>query len=630
MELRFKYNNRDILACSLYLIIRMLTRYWIVLVIALVITLVSMETEGLILFGSFLLCWFLLLFFLLRERLCKLDAQIKIKEGILTLTTVKVYERYYCDEIERVRKTRKHIWLDLKMKGIQIAVIAIPVSALDGKMEPQEFLEFFERQKDYACQLDKTAWISGQPPGTLMSEGSDSGEPEFHMEILWTREMVEAVNLRNMQIQYIKEFAGSFRRRILLGFTIVWLIMFVTQILLKREQIFAMVYSGIALLVVTAVIFSGSKNPPPANRIGKLTSSFLVKSYGIAKEAVLSQISVSERGICVREAGRELTVKWERMKYLLELNGWFLIYSAEKQLLVNIPAEALNGAEEQERFTEYCSRHGVEYRLLQEEKSSRIAKYVISCALVLGITFAIVLIQKAVDTVMYDLSEQIAEQSAEQTTEYVFRPEEFEDYIPIEKQVSVLKSLDIRIPQSLVEEEQAWMEEHPRAHEWLEARPYYMILGDLGFPEYDEETYEVTSYSNQAYTLYWDEAYDLAVSYTELLNGVNAMSRGEYTLTSPAVLLDGVDETDGTGTVQIYFLLNGTPYLYTLTADSDWLDTSVLRCINDALGKENVSGRLYALDDDGWSCVLFYRDKAWASEFARKTGIRLVMEYTDK
>lgn len=40
-------------------------------------------------------------------------------------------------------------------------------------------------------------------------------------------------------------------------------------------------------------------------------------------------------------------------------------------------------------------------------------------------------------------------------------------------------------------------------------------------------------------------------------------------------------------------------------------------------------GGLYALDDDGWSCVLFYRDKAWASEFARKTGIRLVMEYTD-
>ena len=89
----------------------------------------------------------------------------------------------------------------------------------------------------------------------------------------------------------------------------------------------------------------------------------------------------------------------------------------------------------------------------------------------------------------------------------------------------------------------------------------------------------------------------LPVSYTHL-------SRGEYTLTSPAVILDGVDMDSLTGTTQIYFLLNGTPYLYELEADGYYLDTRVLRCLNEAFGKEQIPGRLYGADYDGWSCIL--------------------------
>lgn len=627
MEFKYRYRNREFLECGWYLAIKGLRRFWFIPTLAAVVLSaiglrISLEPESRILWivvqiiSKFLICFggfgaaiFLAAFFLARERFRGRDMKIEIRDGVLTVFAGKACSKSSCGDIVCARKKGGPVWIELERKGMENSTMMLPSAVFASKEEQLEFLEFLERQRKYAQQLDKAEWWDSQ-------EHSGNKTAAFVISVLWDEEMIEEVRLREEQIRNMKEFSGARNRSGVFVLGILWVLLLLTEVLRGDVQLFRMFVFGIVMVVFYGIAYGGT------NKLGKKGKARIKKQKN-PKEPILSEILIQEQGICLREEKIEVTVSWEEVGYLLELDRWFLIYSTKKWALLHFPKDALGEEKEQRQFVEYCGSKGMEYRLLEdngaEKKHRLLAPFLFVTVLALG-----ALILGAIVNSLPDLDVH-----TEETVPYVFHPEDFEDYIPIEKQVSVLKSLDIRIPQSLVEEEQTWMEEHPQAHEWVEARPYYMLLSDLGFPEYDEETYEITSYSSQAYTLYWDEAYDLTASYTELLNGVNALSCGEFTLTSPAVLTEGMDETDWTGTVQIYFLLNGTPYLYDLEVDSDWLDTSVLRCLNDALGKEKIPGRIYAMDDEGWSCVLFYRNREWASEFARKTGIRLVMEYAD-
>lgn len=642
MEFQYKYGAREIRNCGWYLTCKVLRMFWIVPVLAAVIynfkkihMLFSQDGQALPaavqIAGRTLFCFvgfvgiiFLVTVYLSRERFANQDMGMKIEDGLLTVTQGSVSACYSCTGIVRVQEMGGAVWIEWERSKGKKDTLMIPSAVFSSKEERQRFLKFLERQREYARQLDATEWSVDENTRSHMDSEQDGSGEAFCMNVLWTEDMLREARLRSRQIQSMKGFSKRKKLLDLYMFGLVWLVVLLQQMLWRRADMFQMILFGIIMVLLYGINCNDSR------KLGKKRKPPIDKSKGM-KESLLSKILVGEQGICVWEQGSQLSVDWKAMGYLLELDHWYLIYSTEKRELLHFPADAVGGRKEQADFVEYCRSKGLEYRLLGEEKALGKHKPHTLLKVVVGLFVGlIILFTVLVGPPKRQISNNaLSEEVVEETTEYVFNPEDFENYIPLEKQVGVLKSLGIRIPEALVAEERDWMETYPRAHEWLEARPYYMLLSDLGFPDYDEETYEIISYSNQAYSLYWDEAYDVGTSYTELLNGINALSRGEFSLTSPAVLTDGMDAAKQTGTVQIYFLLNGKPYLYDLKVDSDWLDTSILRCLNDALGKEKVSGRIYALDDDGWSCVLFYRDKEWASEFARKTGLHLIMEYVD-
>lgn len=63
-----------------------------------------------------------------------------------------------------------------------------------------------------------------------------------------------------------------------------------------------------------------------------------------------------------------------------------------------------------------------------------------------------------------------------------------------------------------------------------------------------------------------------------------------------------------------------------LQVSHDWLDNSVIKKLNGILAQ--LPGRegdrwIYACDDGGQGAILFYRDRAWARKFEKRTGIEL-------
>lgn len=322
--------------------------------------------------------------------------------------------------------------------------------------------------------------------------------------------------------------------------------------------------------------------------------------------------------------------KWEQVKVLLETQELFAFYMKDGTFLF-FPKSVIETEADRQEFREYCISHGVEYhrdRYVLKDNPHRLQGF--SSKTFRWFAVAVTVVAVAGNILMAMLSlhgGRWADRAvAANETEFVFRPEDYPDYLPLENQIGVLKSLGFQIAPDVIESMKESMEEWQGSRAWIEGSPYYAILSELGYPELDDETWEVTGFSEQAYWFDW-EGYDLSEDYIEILNGVSAMSGDEFLLTNPAENLDRVDWDEWTGIIEVSFLVNGTPYQYEVKMEGDWLDIHIVKDINDALEQEQVPGRVYAMEDNGQGCILFYRDAKWVKEFERKTGIRLATEF---
>ncbi len=203
-----------------------------------------------------------------------------------------------------------------------------------------------------------------------------------------------------------------------------------------------------------------------------------------------------------------------------------------------------------------------------------------------------------------------------------FQPELYPDYVPLEEQVKVLGELGILVPEEDIETLQNSMAEDEQSRIWIEGYPYYTLLSYLGMPEWDQETWEVTSYPDQAFWFDW-EAFDLEESYREILSSINDMSGGSCAVTDIQIDMSEVDWEDGGGRIAVRFQVNGVAQECTVAVENDWLDPVFLEYINRGLKAAGVTERIYAMDDGGQGSILFFRNRDWAKEFEKKTGVRL-------
>ena len=82
----------------------------------------------------------------------------------------------------------------------------------------------------------------------------------------------------------------------------------------------------------------------------------------------------------------------------------------------------------------------------------------------------------------------------------------------MEEQVKVLEELGIQVPEEAVKALGQAMEGDSHSRIWIEGYPYYALLTAVGAPEWDEETWQVTGFSDQVFWFDW-EAFDLEGTY---------------------------------------------------------------------------------------------------------------------
>ncbi len=321
----------------------------------------------------------------------------------------------------------------------------------------------------------------------------------------------------------------------------------------------------------------------------------------------------------VMEKGEhEAVFDWKKFAGIVEFEDCYLFVGKD-----------LNGfclrnkdEEDQEKlqsFIAYCRERG-SYEVYKEPEKWSLGKKiftVIICILILFVIGAAGITKAAVEQSERDDLQE----------EFIFYPEEYEDYLPLEQQLEVLEQLGFTISQESLDDIQDWMtgEYAEYGRLYVEGYPYYELLMELGYRKYDEETWEVVEYSKQAYWLDF-EGWDISTDYIEILKGVAAMSDGELEFTDMQEDIYNVNWEKGTGAIDVTFKCNGNPYEFEAKVINDWIDADFIGYINEVLDKEGYTKNLYACYDNGQGNILFYRDDAWAKRFVELTGILLGLE----
>lgn len=210
----------------------------------------------------------------------------------------------------------------------------------------------------------------------------------------------------------------------------------------------------------------------------------------------------------------------------------------------------------------------------------------------------------------------------EETGPFVFIPDEYPDYMPLEVQVMVLESLGIQTPDGeAMMRFHKWMEEDAYYRAYMEGTPCVGILSEIGYGDYDGET-DTYSYNPTVYWLDY-EVWDIKQDYIDILNGLQAMGREDFKLSKLSEDCQNVDWKNGTGAILVMFHYNNHAYAFEAMMHNDRIDGNVIGFFNEVLEKEQNVKRFYYIMDEGQGAILFYNTEEWAVRFFEITGIEL-------
>ena len=336
-----------------------------------------------------------------------------------------------------------------------------------------------------------------------------------------------------------------------------------------------------------------------------------------------------EEGYCYHN-DKYLRFRWSEYCRRFDMGDTLFFFDQNGKRYVFIPKEALGNQEETARFYDYFYQRGMGFQTAPMSKagwSPRMIGGIVSLVMAAGI-LGMALMQPILtgmrQAVYQDFMEIYngASDYTEETTPFVFRPEDYPEYMPLAVQIEVLKSLGIETPD---EEEmgqyEQWMEENDYYRAYIEGTPFVGILGEMGVGDYDEVTEEYSYHPS----VYWFdfEGWDISEDYLDILNAFQVMGGGEFELTDMKEDLQNVDWNSGTGAILVMFRYNKHAYAFEARMMYDWIDPDFLGFFNEVLEQERNPKRIFYMDDGGQGAILFYNSKAWAEEFYRKTGIRL-------
>ena len=146
-----------------------------------------------------------------------------------------------------------------------------------------------------------------------------------------------------------------------------------------------------------------------------------------------------------------------------------------------------------------------------------------------------------------------------------------------------------------------------------------------GIRDYDTGDF-LPAESGVFFTYYWAEFPD--TMYTDLLRGIDAMSRGELAIENILEDHSCADWANYDGTITVSFDLNGSPHQISAVFYQEWYDEQVLNTLN-TMVMEAIGKQLWFADFQDTGCFIFLGDTAWAEAFADRTGLVLSSDIND-
>ncbi|MDE7354939.1 MAG: hypothetical protein K2O06_18125 [Acetatifactor sp.] len=319
------------------------------------------------------------------------------------------------------------------------------------------------------------------------------------------------------------------------------------------------------------------------------------------------KVDLSGDLIRARVKDRQCLIGWKGLKEVLLVEDTYVFcYKSNRVSQISVPVSALAASAREQEFLDRCAEQGLKLpgEAVQIQKEKKRSGFGGRKFLRIALTTALIFL--AFRSLWPRLS---------------VNPKP----VSLEEQRRILEELGFVVPGELMEEIGQWMEEEEAYREYVEKAPFYELLLGLGQPQWDQETWEVTAFPEQAYWFDW-EAWDVSASYEEILRGVETLSGGELRFDQIVTDWSGADWENGTGRIKMTFTCNGKPCSMTLQVSNDWLDNSVIKKLNGILA--GLPGRegdewICACDDGGQGVILFYHDRAWAREFEKRTGLEL-------
>lgn len=571
---------------------------------------------------------------------CRDERTVRIENGVLWIQHGDNCQRYRCREIPTIEKWGRMYHILVKGRNQTFRWLFLPWRVIGGAGEQQAFLQYLEEQRklpgeitDFMWKFDEGGGLAGNGSSDLAVSENGSLEndsnPEYHsldqgihLGYRWhlepmARATVQSDWIRKRYLPSIDKKQHAFR----IGRK------------KKRDQLIPL--------------------PKIRTVLQKLGPEFY-------EEPV--QYRIDSRGIYRKSPLEDRRWSWEDLFWLLESDDWYFIYSKQGDQAVVLEKKLLGGWMAQKLFVQDCQKQGLRLEVIQprvlvaldekeqeedvgstwsrmrEEPESEKGKWLVVMLIGFGILLLAIFLPDLShrSRMASPLIEPIVLQPANGNLDEVFDdikviagdtekfdPAQYQDYVPLQEQVEVLRSLGFEISEELVQEFTTQMKDGYMWQVWVEGYPYYSLLSYIGTPDRDKDTWEITGYPDQAYWFDW-EGFDLERDYEDILRGIDAMAGSGCAITAIEMDTSKADWANGTGTIEIRYRVNGVSQKSEVKMENDWLDPKFLEDVRAAMKSVGIEEKqLYIMEDGGQGCILFCRDKDWAAEFAKKTGITL-------
>ena len=111
--------------------------------------------------------------------------------------------------------------------------------------------------------------------------------------------------------------------------------------------------------------------------------------------------------------------------------------------------------------------------------------------------------------------------------------------------------------------------------------------------------------------------------YTDFLLGVSSLDKEELDFQNLTEDTSQVNWEEGPGKRTVSFTWNGKSYSLEAEMHNDWFDAGVANELGKIIKENSKDKQLFFADDGYQECIVFYRDKEWADNFQKETGLVL-------